>query len=35
MEFQRDGDFFKGLLIATLFSVPLWISLIGWIKIFI
>lgn len=28
-----DGNFAKGFSIAVLFSVPLWLSIYGWVKI--
>ncbi|CAG9612137.1 hypothetical protein BACCIP111899_01309 [Bacillus rhizoplanae] len=30
---KTDGNFFVGLLWGSLFSIILWMSLIGWIKI--
>ena len=28
-----EGNFMKGFTIAILMSIPLWISIIGWVKI--
>ncbi|MGN8845249.1 hypothetical protein ACTNDN_20820 [Niallia sp. HCP3S3_B10] len=30
-----EGSPIKGIFLGLCFSIPLWISLIGWIKIFI
>lgn len=32
-EFEESGSFGKGMMWATLLSVPLWLSFFGWIKI--
>lgn len=31
--YAEDGNFFKGLMWAVLLSIPLWVSIFGWIKI--
>ncbi len=33
MEDNQEGNIIKGCMWATVLSVPLWISLFGWIKI--
>jgi hypothetical protein len=30
---QHKESFFKGLFWAILFSIPLWLSIFGWLKI--
>ncbi|USK27974.1 MULTISPECIES: hypothetical protein [Metabacillus] len=30
---MKDANFFKGMIWATILSVPLWVSFFGWIKI--
>lgn len=32
-EYQEESQFFVGLTWAAVFSVPLWISFFGWIKL--
>lgn len=32
---EKEGNLLAGLLWGTLFSIPLWLSLIGWVQFFI
>jgi hypothetical protein len=31
--YDSDGHFFKGLFWGTILSVPIWLSLFGWVKL--
>lgn len=33
MDENKDGNLIKGLFWASLLSIPLWLSLIGWVQI--
>ncbi|MCM3597744.1 hypothetical protein M4D55_18405 [Metabacillus idriensis] len=30
---MQDANFFKGMIWATVLSIPLWVSFFGWMKI--
>lgn len=33
VEYLEEGNFFKGLLWGIALSIPLWVSIAGWMKI--
>lgn len=35
LEYLVEGDFAKGFLWGITLSIPLWVSIFGWIKIFL